>query len=197
MKSIPDQLCEAGRIMFEKRLTDIAGGNISARVDDIVYMSPRYSGSKFHWDLTPQNLVSGRWEDDEISQNPNFSREGWSHLYIYRNFPDVKAVVHAHPFYVMPFASLCRPMEPVLEATQKFGVIEVTKPAPAHSIELAEYVVEALKGKEDKMLKQAAVVTIPYHGVICAGKEFFLTLDALERINLNAYCLMARKSLTE
>ncbi len=195
MKSIPEQLCEAGRIMFEKQLTDMAGGNISARVDDKVYMSPRYSGSRFHWQLTPDDLVSGRWEDDEIAQDPRFSREGWSHLAIYRAFPDALAVVHAHPFYVMPFASLARPMEPVLEATQKFGVVEVTKAAPAHSKELAEHIVEALTGKEDRMRKQAAAVLIPSHGVILAGKDFLLVLDALERINTNAYCILARKML--
>ncbi|MBE0695862.1 MAG: class II aldolase/adducin family protein [Anaerolineaceae bacterium] len=181
--------------MFEKRLTDMAGGNISARVDNQVYMSPRYSGSRFHWQLTPDDLVSGNWADDEIAQHPNFSREGWAHLAIYRTFPDVQAVIHAHPFYVMPFASLSRPIEPVLEATQKFGIVEVTKPAPAHSKELADYIVETMKGKEDRMRKQAAVVLIPFHGVILAGRDFLLVLDALERVNTNAYCILARKML--
>jgi len=195
MKSIPDQLCKAGRIMFEKRLTDMAGGNISARVGDVVYMSPRYSGSRFHWNLAPDDLVCGRWENDEIASQPNFSREGWAHLAIYRAFPDAQAVIHAHPFYVMPFASAARPIEPVLEATQKFGVVEVTKPAPAHSKELAEYIVETLSGKEARIRKQAAVALIPYHGIILAGQEFSLVLDALERINTNAYCILARKML--
>jgi len=195
MKSIPEQICEAGRILFEKRLTDMAGGNLSARVGDLVYMSPRYAGSRFHWNLSTEDLVCGRWADDGLAQQPNFSREGWSHLYIYRNFPEVQAVIHAHPFHVMPFAAQCLPMEPVLEATQKFGVIGLTKAAPAHTRELADHVLEAMKGQEDKMRKQAAVVLIPHHGIICAGKEFYLTLDAVERVNTNAYCLLARKTL--
>jgi L-fuculose-phosphate aldolase len=195
MKSIPEQLCEAGRIMFEKRLTDMAGGNISARIDERIWMSPRFSGSRFHWNLTPEDLVSGCWADDEIMHHPNFSREGQAHLAIYRTFPDVQAVIHAHPFHVMPFAALARAIEPVLEATQKFGVVEVTRPAPGHSKELADYVVEAMKGKEERMRKQAACVLIPYHGVILAGKEFHLVLDALERIDTNAYCILARKQL--
>jgi L-fuculose-phosphate aldolase len=195
MKNIQEQICEAGRILFEKRLTDMAGGNLSARVGDLVYMSPRYAGSRFHWNLYPQDLVSGLWEDDEIARQANFSREGWSHLYIYRHFPDVQAVIHAHPFHVMPFAAQCLPMEPVLEATQKFGVIRLTKAAPAHTRDLAEHVLEAMQGQEAKMLKQAAVVLIPHHGIICAGKEFHLTLDAVERVNTNAYCLLAGKTL--
>lgn len=195
MSYLVEKLCDAGRIMFSKRLTDMAGGNISARDGDTVYMSPRYAGQRYHWDLQPEQIVSGRWADDEITQNPNFSREGWSHLYIYRHFPEVQAVVHAHPFHVMPFTAFCRPIEPVLEGTQKFGVVELCEPAPAHSRELAEKVVAAMRGKEDRMRVQAAAVLIPYHGIILAGINFDKTLDALERIDENAYCLTVRRQL--
>ena len=49
---------------------------------------------------------------------------------------------------------------------------------------------------EEKMRKQAAVVMIPYHGIIAAGVDFSLTLDAVERIDTNAYCLQSRKAIT-
>ncbi len=195
MNSIEEKLCAAGRLMFEKRLTDMAGGNISARDGKTVYMSPRYSGQRYHWDLTPDMLVSGDWETDEIAKNPNFSREGWSHLYLYRCFPEVQAVVHAHPFHVLPFTAFQKPIEPVLEGTNKFGVVELCEPAPAHSKELAEHVIAAMRGKEDRMRVQAAAVLIPYHGIILAGADFDKTLDALERIDENAYCLIVRGSL--
>lgn len=195
MLSLPEKLCRAGQLMFDKELTDMAGGNISVRDGDTVYMSPRYAGQRYHWKLTPDDLVSGRWADDEITTQKVFSREGWSHLYLYRTFPNVQAVVHAHPFYVMPFVAACRPIEPVLEATQKFGVVGFCDPAPAHTKELAENVVRAMQGKEAQMKVQAAVVLIPYHGIILAGEDFDKTLDALERINKNAYCLIARTAL--
>ncbi len=195
MNKLEEKLCAAGRLMFEKRLTDMAGGNISARDGKTVYMSPRYSGQRYHWDLTPDMLVSGDWETDEIAKNPNFSREGWSHLYLYRCFPEVQAVVHAHPFHVLPFTAFQKPIEPVLEGTNKFGVVELCEPAPAHSKELAEHVIAAMRGKEDRMRVQAAAVLIPYHGIILAGADFDKTLDALERIDENAYCLIVRGSL--
>lgn len=192
MNSIPELLCATGKTMFEKRLTDMAGGNISARVDEIVYMSPRYAGARFHWQLAPEDLVSGRWAEDEIAQRPDFSREGWAHLLIYRAFPEVRAIIHAHPFHVMPFAAFSRPIEPVLEATQKFGVVELTKAAPSHTMDLAYYVVEAFRGKEERMRDQAAAVLMPQHGIILAGTELLPVLDALERINTNAYCILSR-----
>ncbi len=195
MSGIAEQLCDAGRLMFQRRLTDLAGGNISIRSGDQVYMSPRYAGSRFHWDLSPGDLVTGRWDNDDITTDPRFSREGWSHLLIYREFPDAQAVIHAHPFHVMPFAMAARAMEPVLEATHKFGVVELTEAAPAHTKVLAEHVVASLRGKEPRMRKHAAVVLIPFHGVILAGREFHLVLDALERIDTNAYCLLSRSAL--
>ena len=182
--------------MFGRRLTDLAGGNISARDGDRLYMSPRYAGQRYHWDLKPEQLVTGRWADDEITQNPEFSREGWSHLYIYRNFPSVTAVIHAHPFYIMPFTAICRPIEPLLEGTRKFGTIELCDPAPGHTKELGEKVLAAMRGKESMMHVQAAAVLIPYHGIILAGEDFDKTLDALERIDQNAYCVTASRLLT-
>lgn len=181
--------------MFDKRLTDMAGGNISAREGNTVYMSPRFAGQRYHWDLTPDLLVSGDWTSDEIAQHPGFSREGWSHLYIYRTFPDVQAVVHAHPFHIMPFSAFGRTMEPVLEATQKFGVVGLCEPAPAHSRDLADKVIAAMRGQEERMRVQAAAVLIPTHGIILAGKDFDKTLDALERMDVNAYCLTVRRML--
>ena len=195
MTELQNKLCAAGRIMFSKRLTDMAGGNISARQGDTIYMSPRYAGQRYHWDLTPDLLVSGKWADDEITTNPRFSREGWSHLYLYRHFPNVQAVVHAHPFHIMPFVAFHKPIEPVLEATQKFGVVELCEGAPGHTKELAEKVVAAFQGLESRMHVQAAAVLIPNHGIILAGEDFDKTLDALERIDENAYCLLSRKAL--
>lgn len=195
MNNLPQQLCAAGKLMFEKRLTDLAGGNISVRDGDTVYMSPRFIGQRKHWQMEPSDVVSGRWADDEITNDPRFSREGWSHLLIYRKFPEAQAVIHAHPFHVMPFVAACKPIEPVLEGTQKFGTIGFVKATPGHTRELGEEIVVGLNGLEKKMLVQAACVLIPYHGIILVSKELALALDALERIDVNAYCLIARKAI--
>lgn len=190
-----EHVCLAGRILFQRRLTDLAGGNISMRVGDLVYMTPRYAGARYHWDLSPEQILCGRWENDELSLDPRFSREGWSHLALYQNFPDVQAIVHAHAFHVQPFSSLSMPIEPFLEANDKFGVIEVIEPAPGHTKLLAEKVLAGFAGKEEIIQKMAAAVIIPRHGMIVAGKDLDLTLDAVERIDTNAWVVLARKML--
>ncbi len=193
MPTIPEQIALIGRRMFERKLLDMSGGNISVRDGSLIYCTPRYSGSRHHWQLRPDDILVGELETNELLDNPQFSREGKAHLAIYHAFPSVGAVVHAHPFHILPFCVAERPIEPCLEATQKFGVVEMVPQAPAHSEALAENVVAGLKGKEERIRTQAAAVLLPKHGIIAAGKDLLAAVDAVERIDWNAYCLMARK----
>ncbi len=191
--NLSEQICLAGRILFQRRLTDLAGGNISARSGDFIYMTPTYSGARYHWDLSPDQIIIGRLDSDELIKNPQFSREGCSHLELYKRFPDIQAVIHAHAFHVQPFSSLSLPIEPALEANDKFGTIEVIEAAPGHTKELAEKVIAGFVGKEEMIRKMAAAVIIPRHGMIVAGKNLDMTLDATERIDTNAWVILARK----
>jgi L-fuculose-phosphate aldolase len=195
MTSIPEQLAMVGRRMFDRKLTDMAGGNISAREGDLIYISPRYSGSIYHWQLEPEQLICAPFLTDDIFSHPELSRESKAHIAIYRNFPNVQAVIHAHAFHIQPFAATCRPIPPVLEANDKFGVIPVARAAHAHSADLAENVVEALRGQEDRIGVQAAAVVLPRHGIIVAGKSLLATIDALERIDWNCWCILSQRLL--
>ncbi|MFC1975455.1 class II aldolase/adducin family protein [Chloroflexota bacterium] len=195
MKSIPEQIIYTGRLLFERKLFDIAGGNISVRNGDTIYITARYSGSKRHWQNQLENINSGDIHTDDVLNHPEASRESKAHLAIYRALPDVGAVVHAHSFHILPFCATGRPIEPVLEQTQKFGVVKVIKQAPAHSEELASNIVKGLSGQETAIKKQAAAVLMPQHGIIIAGKDLLATVDALERIDWNAYCILVQNSL--
>lgn len=192
LQSIPEQIVYVAQLMFKRRLTDMAGGNISVRDGNYLYITPRFAGSKQHWHLAIDDIVCGSIIDDAVLQQPRFSREGKAHLAIYRAFPEVGAVIHAHPFHVLPFCVAGRAIEPVLEATQKFGVTPVIPYAPAHSEHLARFVVEGLTGREANIRKQAAAVLLPKHGIIVAGLDLPATIDALERIDWNAWCILSQ-----
>ena len=190
MTSIPEQIIYVGCRLFERKLLDMAGGNISVRDGDKLYITARYSASRRHWQNQLENILVGDVHSDELLDHPQFSREGKAHLAIYRNFPGVGAVIHAHSFHILPFCATGRPIEPVLEQTQKFGVIELVEPALAHSAELANNIVKGLTGQEDRIEQQAAAVLIPQHGIMVAGKDLLFATDALERIDWNAYCVL-------
>jgi len=195
MSTIPEQIAYTGRRMFERRLTDMSGGNISARDGETIYITPRFSGGKKHWQLEASDILCGSIATDDIMRDPLFSREGQAHMAIYRNFPDAAAVIHAHPFHILPFCAASRSIEPVLEGTQKFGIVECVPAAPAHSKQVAENVVAGLQGKEDRIRKHAAAVLLPLHGIIVVSKDLLLAIDALERLDWNAWCILALNGL--
>jgi L-fuculose-phosphate aldolase len=195
MQSIPELITNVGRRMFERRLTDMAGGNISAYQDGLVYITPAYSAARQHWQLDPADILIGRLDSTELIEHPRFSREGKMHLAIYRNFPEARAIIHAHSYNIQPFVAACKPIPPVLEATQKFGQIELVQAAPTHTDLLAQNVAAGLVGKEDKIPANAAAVLIPHHGVVVVGKDLLGTLDSLERIDWNAWCIIAGRVL--
>jgi L-fuculose-phosphate aldolase len=192
---ITNQICEIARLLFERKLLDIAGGNVSARSGSRIYMSPRYAGGQQHWQLNPQDIVCGELGSSELLSHPRLSRESKVHLAVYGSFPEVNGIVHAHSFHLLPFIAASKSIPLVLEQTEKFGSVDPVPAAPAHSAELAENVVAGLRGKEQNIRKQAAAVLLPRHGILVVGKDLLAAADALERLDWNAWCVLASRWL--
>jgi len=191
------KIAETGRLVFERHLTDAAGGNISVRVGNSVCITPRYSGSKRHWQLQPNQVLLSDMQGNKLEGDGDVSRESKVHYRIYQEFPDAQAVLHSHARNVMVFVASGQPIEPVLEATLKFDTIPVTKFAPAHSEKLADAIVEQLRGKDEAIRKYAAAVIAPWHGLFVVGKDLDAAFDLTERIDTNAYCILMSRLLPE
>lgn len=184
-------IAETGKRLFDRHLLDLAGGNLSVRVGDEVCITPRYSGPNYHWNLTPDDVMVVTLDGQILLGAGQLSRESKVHLRLHRDYrTHGEAVVHAHSRNVMVFASMARPIPPVLEATRKFGEIKVTTFAPSHTDELADYISAGIKGQEKRIEGHAAAVLAPYHGIFCMGRDLNLAADAVERIDTNAYCLL-------
>jgi L-fuculose-phosphate aldolase len=193
MNNLSEQIIEVARLLFERKLLDIAGGNVSARSGSTIFMSPRYSGGLQHWQITPEDIVSGELGSPELLSHPRLSRESKVHLAVYTHYPFVNGIIHAHSMHVLPFVAAGKAIPLVLEQTEKFGAVEPVPAAPAHTNELAENVVAGLRDKESNIRKQAAAVILPRHGILVAGKDLLAAADALERIDWNAWCVLAMR----
>jgi ribose 5-phosphate isomerase B len=191
------KIAETGRMVFERHLTDAAGGNISVRLGDDVCITPRYSGSRRHWQLQPNQVLVSDMAGNKLDGDGDVSRESKVHYRIYRDFPDAQAVLHSHPRNVMVFVASGQPIEPVLEATLKFDTIPVTGFAPAHSEKLADEIVALLRGKDEAIKKYATAVMAPWHGLFVVGKDLDACFDLTERIDTNAYCILMSRLLPE
>lgn len=187
-----------GKVLFDRRLTDIAGGNISARVGEYICISPRYSGSARQWQLTPEDVLVADKDMNVLDGAGVISREAKVHFRLHREFGEHgTGVVHAHARNILVFAAMNMAMPPVLEATQKFGTVPVVSYAPAHGNGLAESVAGGIRGNESRIRKQAAGVIAPWHGLFVIGKDLDAALDAVERMDNNAYCILMGKLLQD
>ncbi len=202
MKSLSERLTPAelvayaAKYFFERGLTDAAGGNISIKVGDEIYMSPTLAGTEYHWHIDAEDIVIGSAKNfDALKNHPRFSREGFSHLSIYKAFPYVGAIVHAHPKFVNPFVAQSKPIPPLMRASDKLGVLEYHEPAEPYSQDQADKIVKVLKQNEERIKKKAGVVLMPRHGVIIASLSLMTALDVLERLNNNALAILAQKLL--
>ena len=192
-----NKIAETGKLVFERHLTDAAGGNISVRVGDLVCITPRYSGSKRHWQLEPNQVLVSDLSGNKLDGDGEVSRESKVHYRLYQEFHDATAVLHSHARNVMPFVAAGQPIEPVLEATLKFGIIPVTGYAPAHSENLADEIVSLIRGKEEAIRKYATAVIAPWHGLFVVAKDIDAAFDLTERIDTNAYCILMSRLLAE
>jgi len=174
------------RHLYARQLSDSAGGNLSVRAGGRIYLTPRYMGSKYRWDITPE-LISVLDLEGHVLEGPEvLSRESRMHLALYQAMPRVGAVIHAHPRYIMAFACTGMPLEPATEYTRKFGTIGLIPETPAHSPELAQRVVEALLPQEEALAQHALAVMLPYHGIVVAGRDLDDAYDTLERLAVSA-----------
>ena len=190
-----EHLVHIARLVFARRLTDASGGNISLRQGDHVYMSPAHAGSRQQWQIEAQDVVTLDLKGNVIEGADRRTREWQIHLGVYNAFERAGGIIHGQAGYLMAFVAASRPIPPVLEHTQKFGVIGLTRPAKAHSVELAANVVAALASQKDALVKHAIATIIPQHGVIVVGRDLDNAFDTLDRLETNAQALLLGKLL--
>ena len=191
-----EQVARIGRFLFDRHLTDAGGGNISLRVGDVFCMSPTLAGQNKQWQLTPEDVLVVDGRGQILEGAGGLTREISVHFGLHEHFGDYgTAVIHAHPRNLMVFACANLPMPPVMEATRKFGTTPVIDYAPAHSPKLGERIVATMRGREAMIAKHAAGTIAPWHGLFLIGKNLPAALDAVERLDTNAYVMMMARQL--
>ena len=184
-------IVEVARLIYARQLSDSAGGNISVRAGDRIYLTPRYMGSRYRYAITPDQIVVLDARTHRVLEGTGeLSRECRAHLALYRAFAEAGAVIHAHPMYVQVFAAANRPLPAMTEYTLKFGSIPCIGPVKAHSQALADAVVEALGAQRAGFAEHGLAVLLPYHGIIVMGHDLDEAYDVLERMEVNARCAL-------
>ncbi len=97
-----EEIVRVGRLMFDKGWIAANDGNITVRLEEgRVLATPRGVSKGM---LKPEDLVVVDMAGNKISGPLEVTTEIGMHLTIYRERPDVRAVVHAHPPTATGFA---------------------------------------------------------------------------------------------
>lgn len=158
-----ERLVQAGKRMLHSGLTVETWGNISLRDPHSgrIYLTP--SGMDYDR-CTPEDMVVFDLEGNLLEGMRKPTCEWELHLRIYRERPEVNAVLHTHPIDSLVFACLREEIPLIIdEAAQALGdVVRVAQYALPGTPELAENCIAALGRRANACLLQS-------HGAVCVG----------------------------
>jgi ribulose-5-phosphate 4-epimerase/fuculose-1-phosphate aldolase len=84
-------------LLYDRKLTELQGGNMSVRVGKEVVTTPTLASERDGWRLAPEDMVIHDLEGGVTDGDPaRVSRETRLHLRLYRAYPDVGSVFHLH-----------------------------------------------------------------------------------------------------
>lgn len=166
------------RKLDQKGLIPVTGGNVSCRVGPgFILITP---GGIPKADIKPEDLVLTDLNGTpagapDLARKP--SSEIGMHLGVYRERPDVQAVVHAHPPVATAFTLVGFPFpaKTLPEAWVMLGRVPTAPYATPSTDEVARSLAPYLKGNRAILMKR--------HGAITFGKtvmEAFTRMEELE-----------------
>ncbi len=192
-------MVEIASLMYTRFLTNSAGGNLSCRVGERIYITPRRLGSAHRWQLHAEMVLVFDLDGHPLTGDAGqVSRESRLHFACYRHLPQVNGIIHAHPRYLGVLAATGQPLPSTAEYTDKFGEIEVIPPLPSHSQELADAVVSRLLARQGTLAQNGLGLILARHGAVAVGHDLAEAYDVLERLEWSAHTwLMARAAALE
>jgi L-fuculose-phosphate aldolase len=191
-EQIRADIVEAGRRLYARGLVASNDGNITARLDDQRLIATPKSVSKGF--MSPDMMVVVDYNGKKISGDREASSELPMHLEIYRNRPDINAVVHAHPPTATGFAVAGIPLTRAVlaEVVTTLGSIPIAEYGTPSTAELPEAVRKYIKAHDGMLLANHGAVTC---GTTVESAHFKMeTIEHFARISLVAR-LLGRENL--
>lgn len=185
------EMVRVGRLLWERGYVAATDGNLSARLgQERLLVTPSGASKGF---LTVDQLIPirlrGRNLGPYAARGHEPSSEIGMHLEVYRQRPDVEAVIHAHPPVAVAFSiagvSLARCVLPEVIVT--LGAIPTTEYATPGTIEVAQSIRQAVRDYD--------AVLLAHHGSLTLGKTLWEAYLRLEKVEHTAQITLAAQQL--
>jgi L-fuculose-phosphate aldolase len=167
-------IVEIGRRMYARGYTASNDGNISVRLDaGRLLMTPKSVCKGF---MDPAMMCITDLEGKKLAGERDPSSEMQMHLEVYRQRPDVNAVVHAHPPVATAFAVAGIPLDRAVlaEVVTTLGSVPIAEYATPSTKELPEAVRKYVKAHDGMLLAN--------HGALTLGTDLFSAYYKMETI---------------
>jgi L-fuculose-phosphate aldolase len=167
-------IVEVGRRMYARGYTASNDGNLSVRLGaDRLLMTPKSVCKGF---MTPAMMCITDLEGRKLAGERDPSSEMQMHLEVYRQRPDAKAVVHAHPPIATGFAVAGIPLDRAVlaEVVTTLGSVPIAEYATPSTKELPEAVRKYVKAHDGMLLAN--------HGALTLGADLFAAYYKMETI---------------
>ena len=167
-------IVEIGRRLYARGYTASNDGNISVRLGvDRLLMTPKSVCKGF---MTPDMMCITDLEGRKLQGDRDPSSETLMHIEVYRQRPDVQAVVHAHPPTATGFAVAGIPLDRAVlaEVLTTLGSIPIAEYATPSTKELPEAVRKYIKAHDGMLLAN--------HGALTVGSDLYAAYYKMETI---------------
>jgi len=188
-----DDICQVGRLVFQKGWVAANDGNITIRLDAERILATPTGVCKGM--MSPDDLIIVDMKGNKISGRAERTSEIAMHLTVYELRPDIKAVVHAHPPVATGYATAGRTLNLALLPEVVIGLGCV--PLAAYGLPGTPALTEGML----PLIPKYEALMMANHGAVCYGEDVFKayfkmeTMEHFARIQLVAELLGGPKVL--
>ena len=175
MTPLKNEVARVARLAYARGLVFGIGGNISAKADETILITPEGACLR---DMTAKQIVTLDLAGKRIGE-PKPSIELPMHLAIYREYSSVKAIVHTHSPFATIWSTLGKPLQSkTVEGRIVLGRIPVIGYAEPGTTELAKMVCEKLRKRKAVLLQN--------HGLVAVGPSLDEAFNIAETVEETA-----------
>ncbi len=186
---IKKQICDIGKRIYNRGMVAANDGNISVKISDNEFLCTPTGVSKGF--MTPDYICKVDAKGNVIQANDGFkpSSEIKMHMRVYKERPDVKSVVHAHPVYATSFAIAGIPLtQPIMpEAVIALGCVPIAEYGTPSTEEIPDAV--------SKYLQHFDAVLLENHGALAYSDSLLAAYHKMESVEFYAQLLYQSRML--
>jgi L-fuculose-phosphate aldolase len=186
-RMLRQEIVRIGKLLYERGLIVAGDGNLSARLGEGLVVTTPSGACKGM--LDPEDMVVVDMEGRLRGGARKPSSELQMHLAVYRNRPDVRAVVHAHP----PIAVACTLAGVTMDECVLPEVILTLGAVPT-----APFAMTGTREMYDAiaaLLPHHNAILLTHHGALTVGETLMQAFMRMEQVEHTARILLAAHQL--